>query len=480
MDVLTNVAAALGDVDASKILQEAYVGENDKDEHEYNFSTLICLPKKISGEDPTAGVYYTPENTRPLSIVNTDNRLVANAARLRWESLLKTWVSENQQGFLCGRSLLSNLLSLDTTAMHTALNGGSGAMVLFDFRAAFPSLAQDYLMQVLQQIGLPTNAINLVSSLYDNNKCMIRFQGETYQGFSMTSGVRQGCPLSPLLFALAADVLLEKISVALPSAWVRAYADDTAVILSDFWHQAPKLAEVSKQFAQLSNLHLNHAKCIIIPLNPRGLECPLRPKAQSSDGQFHDGDAATTGDPLKDGENQLRQHIPTWSYMSLAWCGTYFGFVVGPGKQDSSWTKPVDKFIQQSTIWGEQALGLQYTAWTYNVFGMSTLSFVAQLKVPPAWVYEQERVTLHAVAKGPRDWVYPEDLCRHGVAIGPKQCQKKRFSNLVFPIIFDNIFNYGKLGLRYAVSIGTFGSCPRISSSHTRTPVYSLLGLVGH
>lgn len=68
-------------------------------------------------------------------------------------------------------------------------------MVLFDFRAAFPSLAQDYLMQVLQQIGLPTNANNLVSSLYDNNKCMIRFQGETYQGFSMTSGVRQGCPI---------------------------------------------------------------------------------------------------------------------------------------------------------------------------------------------------------------------------------------------------------------------------------------------
>lgn len=92
VEVLTNVAAALADVDASKILQEAYVGENDKDEHEYNFSTLICFPKKISGEDPTAGVYYTPENTRPLSIVNTDNRLVANAARLRWESLLKTWV----------------------------------------------------------------------------------------------------------------------------------------------------------------------------------------------------------------------------------------------------------------------------------------------------------------------------------------------------------------------------------------------------
>ena len=73
-----------------------------------------------------------------------------------------------------------------------------------------------------------------------------------------------------------------------------------------------------------------------------------------------------------------------------------------------------------------------------------------------------------------------DDSSRHGVAIGPKQCPKKRFSNLVFPSIFYNIFSSGTVGLRYAVSIGTFGSCPRISSLHTRTHVYSLLGLVGH
>ena len=69
---------------------------------------------------------------------------------------------------------------------------------------------------------------------------------------------------------------------------------------------------------------------------------------------------------------------------------------------------------------------------------------------------------------------------RHGVAIGPKQCPKKQSPNLVFPIIFYNNFNSGKVGLRYAVSIGTFGSCPLISSLHTRSHVYSLLGLNGH
>ena len=154
--------------------------------------------------------------------------------------------------------------------MQTALMGPDGAMVLFDFRAAFPSLSQQYLMSTLRAVGLLENVLNLVDSLYDNNHCQIRHKGALYSGFTMTSGVRQGCPLSPLLYALAADALLEKICTALPEVWVRAYADDTAVVLNDFWRQAPALASIFEDFASVSNLYLNYAKSVIIPLHPRG------------------------------------------------------------------------------------------------------------------------------------------------------------------------------------------------------------------
>ena len=40
----------------------------------FNFSTLVCLPKKVAGVDPLLGDYYTPADVRPLMIVNTDNR----------------------------------------------------------------------------------------------------------------------------------------------------------------------------------------------------------------------------------------------------------------------------------------------------------------------------------------------------------------------------------------------------------------------
>jgi hypothetical protein len=145
---------------SSELLRQAYCDDEDADgAHHYNLGTLICLPKKTAGHNEDLGDFYSPDGTRPLSLVNTDNRLVASAARIRWEGILSSWVSRNQQGFLHGRSLLENLISLDSAAMQTALSGPEGAIILFDIKAAFPSISTEYLLQALQHIGLPVNAI---------------------------------------------------------------------------------------------------------------------------------------------------------------------------------------------------------------------------------------------------------------------------------------------------------------------------------
>ena len=59
----------------------------------------------------------------------------------------------SQQGFLKGRSLLKNVVDIEYEAMKVSLQGPDGAMVLFDFRAAFPTVSQTYLHQVLERLG---------------------------------------------------------------------------------------------------------------------------------------------------------------------------------------------------------------------------------------------------------------------------------------------------------------------------------------
>jgi hypothetical protein len=112
---------------------------------EFNYATMVCLPPKIAGVHPQFGDYYTPENTRPLSIVNTDNRILAIAGQIRIERAAKTWVSDMQQGFIKGRSMAENMLKVDLAVKKDMLNRTTaipscGAIVLFDFKAAFPSV----------------------------------------------------------------------------------------------------------------------------------------------------------------------------------------------------------------------------------------------------------------------------------------------------------------------------------------------------
>ena len=111
-----------------------------------------------------------------------------------------------------------------------ALNQEDGACVLFEFRAAFPSVDQGSTVELLEWIGLPAHLLCFVANLYRDNVCQIVVGGHRFEGFALSAGVRQGCPLSPLLFAIAADLLLRRLHRLLPATTPRAYADDLALV----------------------------------------------------------------------------------------------------------------------------------------------------------------------------------------------------------------------------------------------------------
>ena len=199
----------------------------------------------------------------------------------------------------------------------------------------------------------------------------------------MESGIKQGCPLSPLLFVTVVDMLLRRITDEIPEATPRAFADDIALTLLNFGDRVNSLQSLFNGFSQISGLYLNLPKTVIIPLWPIDLQ-------------------------------QLKSSVsctcPEWSEVSFADCGKYLGFFTGPGKGDKSWDKPIDKYVKAAQQWCEQALGLQYTTVAYNTFAMSILSFVCQLERPPTHLLNTEREVLRKVAVGPGEWAIPEDL----------------------------------------------------------------------
>ncbi len=94
---------------------------------------------KPSSHDEFGNPIYTASDTRPLCVVDTASRLIANAARLRWEQNLGDWLAKERLGFLPRRSMLSNVVDLELTAMRYALAHSAPAIMIFEFAAAFPA-----------------------------------------------------------------------------------------------------------------------------------------------------------------------------------------------------------------------------------------------------------------------------------------------------------------------------------------------------
>ena len=180
-------------------------------EETFNHAFLCCIPKAADEHSSNGHPVHTASGTRPISIVDAANRIIAAILSVALERCVGSRISEMQSGFLHGRKMMSNLIDVDMAAQRVSINSTRGAIILFDFKAAFPSVGHQFIWDVLEGSGLPAEFISAVKMLYVGNKHSLRLQGLLFDGPVVHSGVRQGCPLSGLLFAICADVLLIRL-----------------------------------------------------------------------------------------------------------------------------------------------------------------------------------------------------------------------------------------------------------------------------
>ena len=141
-------------------------------------------------------------------------------------------LQDSQKGFVNGRSGSDHIHSL-TDKFYSSLHNRQRAHVLqMDTKKAFDSIDHSYINILLEVVGFAEWTRDFVSALYRFAAVTPVLAAHTGVLIPICRGVKQGCPLSPLLFAIAYDPLLFYLSLLSthdPSLSLFAYADDLAI-----------------------------------------------------------------------------------------------------------------------------------------------------------------------------------------------------------------------------------------------------------
>ena len=220
----------------------------------FNNAIFHLLPKKETG---------LISDTRPLSVSNTYNRIIASVIKNAIQESLLSFLNRDQCGFWPGRNMEENLDYFNELFYKALDEQEEYSMFLFDIAKAFDSVSHKTIHTILKHVGLPTSFCNAIKGLFHEITLTTNFKGGTNQSFNVRSGIKQGCPLSPLLFIVVMDVLhhfLKKFS----EADVKLYCDDTAAGDKNIASKIKGIKEAFTLFEACTGLTLNLTKTVLL------------------------------------------------------------------------------------------------------------------------------------------------------------------------------------------------------------------------
>ena len=160
----------------------------------------------------------------------------------------------------------------EVAAMH------SETILLLDFRKAYDTVARDFLFLALTRFGFSPEFVTMMRTIHNETTAQFLVNGKLSRTQDVRSGIRQGCPLSPLLFIIAAEVLAlaKKDDPTDPGITVphgggtrhknSAFVDDATVFSHEARHIS-RVLQILEQFGRLLGLRVQPRTGKLLLLN---------------------------------------------------------------------------------------------------------------------------------------------------------------------------------------------------------------------
>ena len=265
-DGLKAEAIMYADVNSKEQLQETMAGimKGNEMPREWGMAQILPIYKK---GDP-----LLPSNYRGIAIGSPCYKLLATLVNERLVAHVEEMgiLPDTQNGFRKGRSVMDNVYILHQ-CIQKSLSKKAGKLYTFfiDFKTAFDSVNRTKLFQTLNRMNIPRSLIGVIARMYKNTGYMI---GE--KSFQSYRGLKQGCPLSPILFALYITGLEKALQgnqsggVLLNTTRIHClgFADDF-VMMADTAPELTDMVQRIQRYATNRELIINAEKSKVLTFN---------------------------------------------------------------------------------------------------------------------------------------------------------------------------------------------------------------------
>nr|XP_020188520.2 uncharacterized protein LOC109774221 [Aegilops tauschii subsp. strangulata] len=302
-----------------------------------NYGVLSLIPK-VSDADNI-------RQFRPIALINVPFKICAKACTSRLIPIAHRTISRSQSAFIRGRHILEGPLALQEVLHELKRTNEPAILLKLDFEKAYDHVNWDFLRQVLLSQGFSAVWVHCVMQLVSGGQTVISVNGEVGHFFHNKRGLRQGDPMSPILFNFVVDALAAMLRKATEAGHIKDL------------HSVASVKAILLGFELMSGLKINFHKCEVLPM---GLDAADgRRIADLLNCKISQGEAGLWADLLR------AKYFPNGSFFQGATRGSPFWndlqsvrqaftlgakFAIGDGRSARFW---LDLWIGTQPLWVE-------------------------------------------------------------------------------------------------------------------------------
>jgi hypothetical protein len=229
-------------------------------------TTFIALIPKVN--DPLSF-----DDFRPISLCNCIYKIIAKIIARRLKPLLSSSISKEQFGFLEGRQI-HEAIGVAQEGLHSLkTKKAKGTILKIDLSKAFDRVNWSYIRLLLTHLGFEVPFIKWIMACITSVSFAVLINGAASPFFTSEKGLRQGCPLSPLLFLLVAEGLSRAILNAVRTGEFHGiqittsqrlthllFVDDILIFCSGQRQDAEVLSNILSLFRSTTGMQINIQK----------------------------------------------------------------------------------------------------------------------------------------------------------------------------------------------------------------------------